>query len=212
MKSSADYARYDDERLISLIAQLQEEALAQLYDRYNHLVFSIALAIVDDRLTAEEITLDVFMRVWQKAGSYRPDQAKVRTWLTHITRHHAIDVLRRRSTRPDHYAISWDGFTPRSMPTEQDPQELVELSLRRERVRAALAQLPEDQKQALALSYYGGLTQLEIAEALKQPLGTIKTRIRLAMQKLCNILRDEQESGDKSKEAVTAYNMTREDS
>jgi len=212
MKSSVDYARYDDERLISLIAQLREEALAQLYDRYKHLIFSIALAIVDDRLTAEEITLDVFMRVWQKAGSYRADQAKVRTWLTHITRHHAIDVLRRRSTRPDHYAINWDGVTPTPTLSAQDPQELVELSLRRERVRAALAQLPEDQKRALALAYYGGLTQLEIAELLKQPLGTIKTRIRLAMQKLCNILQDEQKSGDKSKEAAAAYNMTREDS
>src|SRR3989337_750363 len=97
MTSSADYARYDDERLISLIAQLQTGALDQLYDRYNRPIFSLALMIVGDRATAEEITLDVFMRVWQKAGSYRADQARVSTWLTHIARHHAIDVLSRRA-------------------------------------------------------------------------------------------------------------------
>jgi RNA polymerase sigma-70 factor (ECF subfamily) len=210
MKSSAD-TQYDDERLIRMIAQLREEALAQLYDRYSHLVFSIAVAIIDDRLTAEEITLDVFMRVWQNAGSYRANRAKVRTWLTHITRHHAIDVLRRRSTRTDQHAFSWDEVSPNTTLFTQDPQELVELSLRGEHVRAALAQLPDEQKQALALAYYGGLTQLEIAEALKQPLGTIKTRLRLAMQKLCNCLRDEQEPGEKSIEALGAYNMNRED-
>jgi len=193
MKSLA-YVSYDDESLIRQVAELREEALSQLYDRYSDLVFSIALAIVDDRSTAEEITLDVFMRVWQKAASYRADQAKVRTWLSHIARHHAIDVLRRRSIRLDHYALSWDGIPLSDTVTTQDPQELIELSLGRERVRTAIAQLPEDQKQALALAYYGGLTQVEIAEALQQPLGTIKTRLRLAMQKLRHLLRDEQES------------------
>ena len=193
MKSLA-YVQYDDEELIRQIAHLREEALVQLFDRYSNLVFSIALAIVDDRSTAEEITMDVFMRVWHKAASYRANQAKVRTWLTHIARHHAIDVLRRRSVRLDHFAISWDGISPREIPPAQDSQELVELSLRRERVRAAIAQLPQDQRQALAFAYYGGLTQVEIAEALQQPLGTIKTRLRLAMQKLRHLLRDEQES------------------
>src|SRR4026209_368712 len=211
MKSLA-YVQYDDEELIRQIAHLREEALVQLYDRYSNLVFSIALAIVDDRSTAEEITLDVFMRVWQKAASYRADQAKVRTWLSHIARHHAIDVLRRRPIRLDHYALSWDGIPLSDPVTTQDPQELIELSLGRERVRTAIAQLPEDQKQALALAYYGGLTQVEIAEALQQPLGTIKTRLRLAMQKLRDLLQDEQEPEDKSVEVVTAYNINIEDS
>jgi len=192
--SLANDVQRDDERLISLIAQSHEQALAQLYDRYSHLVFSIAVAIVEDSLTAEEITLDVFTRVWQKAGSYQSELAKVRTWLTHITRHHAIDVLRRRSVRPDYYAVSWDQVHPNTVLNGQDSQELVEVALRREQVCAAIAQLPEDQRQALILAYYGGLTQLEIAEALKQPLGTIKTRLRLAMQKLGKALQAEQES------------------
>ena len=190
---SLEFLQYDDESLIQQVAQLSEGALSQLYDRYSDLVFSIALAIVDDRSTAEEITLDVFMRVWQKAASYRADQAKVRTWLSHIARHHAIDILRRRSIRLDHYALSWDGIPLSDTVTIQDPQELIELSLGRERVCIAIAQLPQDQKQALALAYYGGLTQVEIAETLHQPLGTIKTRLRLAMQKLRHLLQEEQE-------------------
>lgn len=208
MKS--DYTKYDDERLIRLITEAQEAALAQLYDRYNRLVFSLAFAIVNDRATAEEITLDVFMRVWQKAGTYRADQAKVSTWLTHITRHHAIDVLRRRAARSDQYAVQWEEIVYADVPQE-DPQESAELSLRRERVRAALAILPPDQKQAILLAYFGGLTQSQIAEKLQQPLGTIKTRVRLAMQKLYAVLRDEYKGDDKSVPAQHAYNISKEE-
>jgi RNA polymerase sigma-70 factor, ECF subfamily len=212
MKPSTEYSRYDDEKLISLIVQMHEEALAQLYDRYSHLVFSLALAIVNDHATAEEITLDVFMRVWQKAGSYRSDQAKVSTWLSHIARHHAIDVLRRRSARPDQYTATWEDTMPNSQLPEPDPQEFAELSQQRQRVQAALDQLPADQKQALVLSYFKGYTQRQIAEKLKQPLGTIKTRLRLAMHKLRDFLRDEQDAEKKSVEAQSAYNnMTKEE-
>jgi RNA polymerase sigma-70 factor (ECF subfamily) len=206
----SNYSRDDDERLIRLITELQEEALAQLYDRYNRLVFSLALAIVNDRATAEEITLDVFMRVWQKASTYRAEQAKVSTWLTHITRNHAIDVLRRRAVRSDHYAVQWEDTLYAEFP-QQGPQEFAEQSLRRERVQAALAQLPPDQKQAVLLAYFGGYTQSQIAEVLKQPLGTIKTRIRLALQKLRDFLRDEQMTEEKSIEAQHAYNISKED-
>jgi RNA polymerase sigma-70 factor, ECF subfamily len=207
MKSPSNDVQFEDERLLRLIAQSHEEALDQLYVRYSRLVFSIAIAIVGDALTAEEITMDVFMRVWEKAGTYREERAKVRTWLTHITRHHAIDILRRRSVRPEYHAIHWDG----AMPSGQDSQEQVEASLSGEDVRAAIEQLPVDQKQALILACYGGLTQVEIAEALKQPLGTIKTRLRLAMQKLKSILQEKSESEDKSVEVSVAYNINRDD-
>ena len=211
MKSITDYAKYDDEQLIGLIAQSREEALVQLYDRYNRLVFSLALAIVNDRATAEEITLDVFMRVWQKAGTYRADQSKVSTWLTHIARHHAIDILRRRSVRLDQFAVHWEDAIFKVDFSERDPQEFVERSLRRERVHAALGRLPVDQRQALILAYFAGYTQREIAEILKQPLGTIKTRLRLAMQKLREFLADEQDIADKSAEPSSAYNITKEE-
>jgi RNA polymerase sigma-70 factor, ECF subfamily len=211
MKSTSDYASYDDERLIRLIAQSREEALTQLYDRYHRLVFSLALAIVNDRATAEEITLDVFMRVWQKAGTYRADQAKVSTWLTHIARHHAIDILRRRSVRLDQYAVHWEDITFEAQSIEQDPQESAEVSLRRQRVHAALAQLPADQRQALFLAYFSGLTHSEIAEALNQPLGTIKTRLRLAVQKLRTYLSNESVVADTSIEPESAYNISEEE-
>ena len=211
MKSSAEYASYEDETLIRLIAQAQEAALTQLYDRYNRLVFSLALAIVNDRATAEEITLDVFMRVWQKAGTYRPDQAKVSTWLTHIARHHAIDILRRRSVRLDQYTVQWDDATSSADSSGHGPQESAEISLRRERVQTALASLPAEQKQALTLAYFSGYTHQQIADLLRQPLGTIKTRIRLAMQKLREHLGDEQSLDNTSVKASSAYNINKED-
>jgi len=190
---------------------MQEGALTQLYERYSRVIFSLALAIVNDQATAEEVTLDVFLRVWQKAASYRADQAKVSTWLTHITRHHAIDILRRRAARLDHYAITLDDVAFHGESSEQDPQQFAELSTRRERVHAALAKLPKEQKQALLLAYFGGYTQHQIAEKLKQPLGTIKTRLRLALQKLRDFLQDEQEIEDKSIEAASAYNISKEE-
>jgi len=211
MKSSADHVHDDDEKLISLIAQLHEEALAQLFDRYNRLVFSLALVIVRDRETAEEITLDVFMRVWQKAGTYRADQAKVSTWLTHITRNHAIDVLRRQAARPEQHSVILDEAATTSELPDHDPQIFAEAASQHERIHAALAQIPPDQKQTVLMAYFSGYTQRQIAEVLDQPLGTIKTRIRLALQKLRDLLRDEQHTGDKSIEAQSAYNISKEE-
>jgi|SRR5918993_2125570 RNA polymerase sigma-70 factor, ECF subfamily len=207
MKSSEDYASYGDEKLIALIAQSQEQALAQLYDRYQRLVFSLALAIVNDRETAEEVTLDVFMRVWQKADTYRVEQAKVSTWLTHIARHHAIDILRRRAARLDQSAVHWEDAISNLESSQPDPQESAEVSLRREHIQAALNQLPAEQKQALLLAYFGGYTQSQIAELLAQPLGTIKTRLRLAMQKVREFLHQE----DKSITPESAYNTNKEE-
>ena len=207
MKSPEDYAVYSDEKLVSLIAQSHEQALAQLYDRYNRLIFSLSLAIVNDRESAEEITLDVFMRVWQKAGTYRAEQAKVSTWLTHIARHHSIDVLRRRAARLDQSAVHWEDAIRNTESSLPSPQESAELSLRRARIQAALARLPAEQKQALFLAYFGGYTQSQIAEILSQPLGTIKTRLRLAMQKLREFLKDEQGYKDKSVLPHSAYNI-----
>jgi RNA polymerase sigma-70 factor, ECF subfamily len=209
MKSSEDYSGYPDETLIRLIVQSQEQALAQLYDRYHRLIFSLALGIVNDRDTAEEITLDVFMRVWQKAETYRAEQAKVSTWLTHIARHHAIDVLRRRAVRVDQSAVHWEDVFSQVDSSQPDPQESAELSVRRERIHAALAQLPAEQKQALMLAYFGGYTQSQIAEILTQPLGTIKTRLRLAMQKVREFLREEYVA-DKSILPHSAYNIKEE--
>jgi RNA polymerase sigma-70 factor (ECF subfamily) len=186
-----DHSTLDDQALIGLIVRSKPEALSELYDRYSRLVFSIAYSLVGDYATTEEITQDVFVRVWQRASQYRPDQGKVSTWLISIARHRAIDMLRRQGARPEDHTVSWAESTIDGMPAEDDPQEAAELSLQRQRVRAAIAQLPEDQKRALALAYFNGYTHRQIADTLDQPLGTIKTRIRLAMQKLRQLLKDE---------------------
>ena len=190
-----DYTTLDDETIIRLIAHARTEALSELYDRYSRLVFSLALNSVGDQATAEEVTQDVFVRVWQRAGQYRADRGKVSTWLTGITRYRAIDQLRRRGSRPEQHSVAWAEVSPTAVPTVNGPEEATHLAMQRERVRAAMAQLPEEQKQVLALAYFQGYSQSQIAESLALPLGTVKTRVRLAMQKLREMLQDEQSSG-----------------
>jgi RNA polymerase sigma-70 factor, ECF subfamily len=181
----------DDASLLRLIAQAQIDAFGELYERYKRLVFSVAYAIVDDHALAEEITLDVFVRVWQHAKTYRPERAKVSTWLVAITRHHAIDIVRWRKSHPETNSLGWDEISLHERLALNEPQEQVELSLERERIHQALAQLSTNQREALALAYFRGYSHVQIAEALQEPLGTIKTRIRTALQKLRQILQED---------------------
>jgi RNA polymerase sigma-70 factor (ECF subfamily) len=187
-----NYATLDDETLMRLIAHASTEALDVLYDRYSRLVFSLALNAVGDHATAEEITQDVFFRVWEKANTYRVEQAKVSTWLTSITRYRAIDVLRRRSSRPEQNSVGWEDVSVNFLPASDDtPEDVVELRMTSARVQAAIISLPAEQQQALALAFFQGLSHSEIAEMLGQPLGTVKTRFRSGMQKLRKILKEE---------------------
>jgi RNA polymerase sigma-70 factor (ECF subfamily) len=187
-----DYTELDDNALIRLIVHRRTEALSELYDRYSRLVFSLALHTVGDRETAEEITQDVFFRVWEKAESYHSEQSKLSTWITSITRYRAIDILRKRGSRPEQNSIDWEDVPLSSMPTaDDDPEGETELALKQHRIRKAVANLPPDQRRVLALAYFRGLSHSQISAELDQPLGTVKTRIRLAMQKLREILNDE---------------------
>jgi len=186
-----DYSSLTDETLFLLIARAKPDALDELYNRYNRMIFGLALNMVGDHATAEEITLDVFTRVWERAETYRPDRAKVSTWLISVARHHSIDVLRRRGTRPEQYSVSWNEASSNIAYDGNNPEQATEAALRRERILAAIARLPADQKQVLSLAYFAGYTHSQIAETLDQPLGTVKTRIRLAMQKLRQMLQDE---------------------
>lgn len=177
----------DDAALLVRISKQEDAALGELYDRYSRLVFSIALGVVNNRATAEEITLDVFTRVWEKGHTYRADKAKVSTWLARLARNRAIDVLRRENIRPLRHSVGWADVS--NLPHEAaNPETAVHNSLRRQQVRAALAELPEDQQEALALAFFQGYTHREIADVLDQPLGTIKTRIRSGMQTLRGLL------------------------
>ena len=162
------------------------DALAELYERYKSLVFSLARNVTGSPEAAEEITLDVFTRVWEKAATYRPEKAPLKHWITSITRYRAIDALRRRKNRPDFRSWVWADLLPDSLPADNvDPTEALEQAQIRHKISEALATLPADQRDALALAYFKGYTHRQIAETLNEPLGTIKTRIRLAIQKLC---------------------------
>lgn len=186
-----EYSALDDETLIRQIAAARTEALGTLYDRYARLVFSLAYHAVGNYATAEEITQDVFTSIWEKAATYRPEQGKVSTWLTSITRYRAIDRLRRQRVRPEGHTTGWEeGETP-DWPDGMRVEETVETSQERRRVRAAMAQLPREQQEALALAFFQGYTHQEIAALLNQPLGTVKTRIRMGMQKLRRLIEGE---------------------
>ncbi|HEX5690247.1 MAG TPA: sigma-70 family RNA polymerase sigma factor [Roseiflexaceae bacterium] len=184
-----------DEELIAMIQRRQEAALAALYDRYIRLVYAIALRITGDRETAEEVVQDVFQNVWQAAGSFQSGVGSFSAWLMGITRHRAIDATRSKRERA----------RAREQTIETIPQQSDEMSLDHEvaqrmlrvTVRRALAELPNNQRQAIELAYYGGLTRAEIANQLNEPLGTVKTRLRLGLSKLRDLLQheNEQEAG-----------------
>jgi len=181
----------DDPDLIRLIIQHDEAALSELFDRYHRLIFSVALNVVGDRETAEEITLDIFTRVWEKADTYRVERAKVSTWLTRMGRNRSIDVLRREAVRPMKYSVSWAEIPREPVAENESPETAAHLTIQKERIRAAIASLPDNQQQTLALAYFKGFTHSEIARELNLPLGTVKGRIRSGMQKLRALLQDE---------------------
>jgi RNA polymerase sigma-70 factor (ECF subfamily) len=186
-------ATLDDAALLEKLSRGSEEAVSVLYDRYGRIVFAVALRLVGDREAAEEITQDVFTSVWKKVHTYRADQGKVATWISRITRNRAIDELRRRGARPEQRSVRRENGVGEDPAWEENPADQAELALRRQRVRAALTSLPAEQKEALALAYFQGWSHSEISEALGQPLGTVKTRIRLGMQKLQRLLGTEAE-------------------
>jgi RNA polymerase sigma-70 factor (ECF subfamily) len=186
-----DYKALDDETLLRLIVGAQENALGELYDRYSRLVYSMAINALGDAAMAEEVSQDVFLRIWQKASTYQPEQGKVMTWIASIARYRAIDVIRRQNVRPEGNRVSWASEDTFDLPHPSNVEDEVETSQRGQRVRAAMARLPEAQRQVLAYAYFQGYSHSEIAEILNEPLGTVKTRIRLAMEKLRQVLIDE---------------------
>ncbi len=178
----------DDESLIRLLALNHADALSILYDRYGRLVYSIALNSIGDQAVAEEIVQDVFTRVWEKANTYDARIAKVSTWLISITRNRAIDELRKNKLRLEKTWVGWTEVFQNSYRYSPGPEEEMEVSWQQKFVREALETLPPNQREVLALAYFKGYSQSEIAEVLSIPLGTVKNRIRTAMQKLHLVL------------------------
>ncbi len=179
-----NYSNKNDEELIRLAANGDAEALVVLYDRYKALVFSLAINIVGNHEAAEDITLDVFTKIWEKADTYQSERAKVKRWISSITRYRSIDLLRRRNVHLDLHSPRWSDFSPDTLPAKENPEGEMELALVGRKVNEAISKLPAEQKKPLALAYFMGYSHQQIAKALNIPLGTIKTRIRLAIQKL----------------------------
>jgi len=177
-----------DEDLMGQVAAGDSAALGTLYDRYGAAVYSLALRMLRDRLLAEELVQETFVRVWRQAASFDGARGAMATWVLNIARHLAIDELRRRGARPN----MADGNAAEQLELvesgEDDPSEQAYANMRHEVVSHALEQLPETQRRVLELAYFGGLSQSEIAARLGDPLGTVKTRMRLGLEKLKNIL------------------------
>ena len=182
----------EDARLVDRLAAGETSALEALYDRYAGVVFALVLRVVADRQIAEELLQEVFLRAWQHAKSYQSSRGRVLTWLLGIARNLAIDELRRRRRRPQAPPERERQDTDRllaSLPAHGTaPDEEVWATIRRAQVGAALDRLPSAQRAIIELAYFEGHTQSEIAARLGQPLGTVKTRMRLGMHKLRDIL------------------------
>lgn len=188
-----EYTALPDEELMARLAGRDMRAFEALYDRYADLVFSVALRVVADPHVAEDIAQDVFLRVWRRPDHFDVHRGKFVTWLLSVTRNRSIDERRTYSRRLRREAMppgeEEDDVLP-STDARDDPAEMTVLSDERIAVRRAMEVLPPEQRLAIQLAYFGGLTQQEIANKLGQPLGTVKTRIRLGMQKMRGALQE----------------------
>lgn len=187
-----EQALTSDVELLHAIARGDEQALASLYDRYRVILFSLVLRILHSRDDAEDVLQELFLQVWKRASDFDESRGRPFTWLVTLARSRAIDRLRSQGARDRAVAES-----ARDAVAADEWVDAVDEAIRSEQsavVRRALAELPEEQRRALLLAYFEGLTQTEIAARLGAPLGTIKTRMRSGMMKLRELLRERMES------------------
>jgi RNA polymerase sigma-70 factor (ECF subfamily) len=181
-----------DTDLIGRVSEGDAKALEVLYDRYSRVVYSFALRIVSDPQLAEELLQEVFFRAWQQGSAFKAARGSFITWLLSITHNMAIDEVRKRRRRPQRADNEEPEAVLAAVADEgQDVEEEVWLLSLRTTIADALRDLPRAQREAIELAYFQGLTQREIAERLGEPLGTIKTRMRLGIQKLREQLGDQ---------------------
>jgi RNA polymerase sigma-70 factor (ECF subfamily) len=184
MRARRDLAHLSDEALVALVARGQESALAELYDRLGRVAYGLAYRVVRDEALAEDAVQEGFLTLWRTAAAFLPERAKASTWILTLVHRRAVDLVRREQRR-------------RAEPLEPEMAEGVEgasvedsalMRFERERVQVALRQLPDAQREAIELAYYGGFTQSELAERLGEPLGTIKSRMFTGLSRLRELL------------------------
>jgi RNA polymerase sigma-70 factor, ECF subfamily len=180
-----ELAHLSDEALVALAARSEQSALAELYDRYGRPAYGLALRVLRDEALAEDAVQDAFMAIWKTAARFVPEKGSASTWILTLVHRRAVDVVRREQRRR---ADSLDAAPELHGGAGADEEAW--LRLQRERVQSALRQLPDQQREALELAYYGGFTQSELAERLGQPVGTIKSRMFNGLARLRELLGD----------------------
>ena len=185
------HAHLSDEALVALVARGDEDALAELYDRVSRVAYGLALRVLRDERHAEDAVQEAFLQVWRSAATFRAERAKATTWILTLVHRRAVDLVRREERRQA------DPLTDDSAAGEapEQTEEAAWLRFERERVQSALRQLPDVQREALELAYYGGFSQSELADRLGVPLGTIKSRMFAGLARLRELLDDATQEG-----------------
>jgi RNA polymerase sigma-70 factor, ECF subfamily len=184
--SRPNLSQQSDEVLLQLVAQQNLAAYDLLYRRHAQVVYNLVARIVRDQATAEDLLQEVFWQIWENAHQYRGSGAAM-AWITRVARNRALDQLRRQRVRPEATHASDEDVERIADATTTE--EVVELQMRRAQVERALAAIPEDQRLCLELAYFEGMTQREIAEQTNLAVGTIKSRIRIGLEKVERLLR-----------------------
>lgn len=179
-----DHVHLSDEALVALAARSDESALAALYDRIGGVAYGLAYRVLRDDALAQDAVQDAFLNVWRTAAGFDPGRAKASSWILTLVHRRAVDIVRREQRRRS------EPLEGAPEPQEGSAEQAAWLRLDRERVQAALAQLPDQQREAIELAYYGGFTQSELAARLGEPLGTIKSRMFAGLARLRELLDD----------------------
>ena len=170
-----------------LVQRKDAAAFELVYDRHGGAAYSLAYRMVGDRASAEDVTQEAFLSLWRSGARYDRARGSVRTWLLGVVRNRAIDALRRQATRAPTVELDLERLPDRGLTAELTDSEALRQEAARE-VRGALRMLPADQLKVIELAYFAGLSHSEIAEALGMPLGTVKGRMRLGMEKIRSTL------------------------
>ena len=175
-----------DEDLLERLTRQDVTALDDLYVRYGRMAFALAYRVLDDPEGAEDAVQEAFLAVWRHADSYQPSRGSVKSWLLTVVRNRAIDLVRARESRPK-AGPPLDEMIALASP-EGDPADDALRRIEADTVRAALASLPDEQRRTVELAFFSGLSYPEVAEVMRAPLGTVKSRMRLAMERLRGLL------------------------
>ena len=185
-----DQAHLSDEALVALVARSDEAALAELYDRIGGVAYRLAHRILRDESLAEDAVQEAFLALWRTAAAtFVPERAKASTWVLTLVHRRAVDLVRREERRRT------EPLESAAEPVDESAESNAWLRLERERIQEALRRLPDQQREAIELAYYGGFSQSELAERLGQPLGTIKSRMFSGLARLRELLDEGAEEG-----------------